>query len=472
MFDDDNSRTVLNRRKYLKGLGVGAAAGLAGCSGGGGDGGGGGSGESGSGGGDGGGDGGGGDTGGSGGQTDSEWQYDGTIDQAFVSPDNIENDIWQAFLAGAREAANALDLSVDYQAHGGQESQQISQLQSAITSGADMITGTAFNNAGVRSIAETAAEGGVPFVSYWTMANWWTPMDSGPEFLQYQIPEVVRTGAATARVLFEAMGGEGNFVHITGVPGHVGSHRNAGVELAMEDYPDIERLGDPIPSEWTRATGRQAMSDFLSQFGDDIDGVYGQNDGVALGAISVLEENDMAIPVVGYDGFQESVNLIQDRPGDSGEPWLAGVFAAQPFWQGGWAVVKGYDWLHGWRPRVPERMMFGGGAMILNDSLSQDRFSDLDVSFTSPQQYLDVAFSDGQSPYDWEAMSIEESGDDWDPQNLLSPIRQEDFSQLLWTEENRPSNYEVPSVYDDTELFDEVEQEYRERFENGANPYA
>jgi hypothetical protein len=69
-------------------------------------------------------------------------------------------------------------------------------------------------------------------------------------------------------------------------------------------------------------------------------------------------------------------------------------------------------------------------------------------------------------------MSIEESGDDWDPQNLLSPIRQEDFSQLLWTEENRPSNYEVPSVYDDTELFDEVEQEYRERFENGANPYA
>ena len=454
MVNNENSHRSVDRRRYLAGIGAGLTAGVAGCMGGGG----------------GGGDGGGGDGGNAG--DGEDWEYDGEIDRAFVSPDNLENDIWQAFLSGAREAASALDLTVDYQAHGGQESQQISQLQSATTSGADIITGTAYQNSGVRSIAETAAEAGVPFIGYWTMATWWTPMDSGPEFLQYQIPEVVRTGAATARVLFEAMGGSGNFVHITGVPGHVGSHRNEGVEVAMEDYPDIERLGEPISSDWTRATGRQAMSDFISQYGDDIDGVYGQNDGVALGAISVLEENDMAVPVVGYDGFQESVELIRDRPGGEGDPWLAGVFAAQPFWQGGWAVVKGYDWLHGWRPEVPERMMFGGGAMIINDALSQDTFSDLDVSFTSPQEYLDVAFSDGSSPYDWEAMSVEESGDDWDPQNLLSPIRQEDFSQLLWTEENRPSGYEVPDAYDDTTLFDEVEQDYRDRFENGNDPYA
>jgi ABC-type sugar transport system substrate-binding protein len=450
---DETDDGSADRRTYLKALGTIGAAGLAGCTG---DGGG----------------GGGGDGGAGGGETSTEWSYDGEIDQAFVSPDNLENDIWQTFLAGAEEAAAALGLSVDYQGHGGQESQQISQLQSAISAGADILTGTAYQNSGVRSVAETAAEGGVPFTSYWTMANWWTPMDSGPEFLQYQIPEVVRTGAATARVLFEAMGGSGNFVHITGVPGHVGSHRNAGVEQAMEDYPDIERLGDPIPSEWTRSTGRQAMSDFISQYGEDIDGVYGQNDGVALGAISVLEENDMAVPVVGYDGFRETTELVRDRSADSGEPYMAGTFAAQPFWQGGYAVVKGYDWLHGWRPEVPERMMFGGGVMILNDSLSNDAFSDLDVSFTEPSQYLDIAFSDGESPYDWEAMSYEESGEDWDPQNLLVPIRQEDFSQLLWTEENKPSNYEVPDVYDETELFDRVEEDYRDRFENGQNPYA
>ena len=96
----------------------------------------------------------------------------------------------------------------------------------------------------------------------------------------------------------------------------------------------------------------------------------------------------------------------------------------------------------------------------------------MDVSFTSPQRYLDVAFSEGESPYDWQAMSVEESGDEWDPQNLLSPIRREDFSQLLWTEENKPSNYSVPSEYDNADLFDQVEQDYRERFENGANPYA
>ena len=472
-----NQTTRFDRRDYLKLAGTVGAAGLAGCSGGGGGGSGDGGGGSGDGGGGSGDSGDGGSSGGSSGDggsgsSDDEWSYDGEIDKAFVSPDNLENDIWQVFLSGAREAAETLGLTVDYQAHGGQESQQRSQLQSAITSGADIITGTAYQNSGVRSIAEVAAEGGVPFTSFWTMATWWTPLDSGPEFLQYQIPEVVRTGAATARVLFEAMGGSGNFVHITGVPGHVGSHRNAGVELAMQDYPDITRLGEPIPGDWTRQSGRQAMSDFISKYGDDIDGVYGQNDGEALGALSVLEENDMAVPVVGYDGFQESVELIRDRPGDSGEPWMAGVFAAQPFWQGAYAVVRGYDWLNGWRPRVPERMMFGGGAMIINDALSQDTFSGLDVSFTSPSTYLDIAFGDGSSPYDWEAASIEESGDDWDPQNLLVPIRQEDFSQLLWTEENKPSGYSVPDAYNDTALFDEVEQDYRTRFENGNDPYA
>jgi hypothetical protein len=116
--------------------------------------------------------------------------------------------------------------------------------------------------------------------------------------------------------------------------------------------------------------------------------------------------------------------------------------------------------------------MFGGGIMILDDSLDQSTFGDLDASFTEPQTYLDVAFSEGESPYDWELMSVEESGDDWDPQNLLTPVRRADFEQLLWTDENRPSGYEVPSEYDGQALFDEVEQDYLERYENGENPYA
>ncbi|WP_276414170.1 hypothetical protein [Haloarcula halobia] len=84
---------------------------------------------------------------------------------------------------------------------------------------------------------------------------------------------------------------------------------------------------------------------------------------------------------------------------------------------------------------------------------------------------MDVAYSDGHSPYDWKAMSVHESGDDWDPQHELVPIRKSEWEQLKWTEDNRPNNLDIPDAYDDTQLFDQVEEDYRTRNENGMNPY-
>lgn len=399
------------------------------------------------------------------------YSYDGEIDRAFMSPDSLEIDLWRAFREGMREAAQDFGLSANAQDHGGQLSQQISQIEGAITSGADIIAATAPSDSGVRSLAEIASSNGVPFFEYWSMGKWLLPSSIGDEFVQYQIPETFHAGAIPAKVLFEEMGGEGNYVMILGPEGHIGSYRHQGALQAQQDYPDINMLDQIYSGGWTRRHGREVMSSFVSNYGDDIDGVYANNGTLGLGAASVLSENDMAIPFTGFDGASENIEYLQNNGPDSGEPYQLQEQAAPPFWQGGWAVAKGWDWLHGWRPEIPERMMWTRTLTVLNPELDQSKFSDLETRFATPEEYLSVAYSDGHSPYDWKAMSVHESGDDWDPQHELVPIRRSQWEQLQWTEDNKPNDFEVPDAYDDQELFDQVEEDYRTRNQNGNNPY-
>jgi len=467
------------RRRYLKTVGgivgtsaLGTLAGCGGDGGGDGDGDGGGDGD-GDGGGDGDGDGGGGGDG-DGGSTPTqteEWSYDNEIDQFFMSPDSLKIDLWKDFRNGMREAAEDFGLEANAQDHGGQLSKQLSQIQGAIQSGADAVAATAPSDSGVRSLAETAAENGIPFFEYWSMGKWLVPASVGPEFVQYQIPETYHAGALPAKILFEEIGGSGNVAVILGPKGHIGSFRYEGFKQAAEEYPDINVLDNIYSGGWNRKLGREVMSSFVSNHGDDIDGVYCNNGTLGLGAAAILSENDMAIPFTGFDGALPNIEYLQDNSPDSDEPYQIQEQAAPPYWQGGWAVAKAWDWLHGWRPRTPERMMWVRTTTILNPGLDQSKFSDLETNFTTPSRYLDVIRADGHSPYDWTKMSVVESGDDWDPQHRLIPIRKDEWEQLKWTEDNRPNDLDIPDVYDDGALFDEVDEDYRTRNRNGNNPY-
>ncbi len=198
------------------------------------------------------------------------------------------------------------------------------------------------------------------------MGKWLVPESVGPEFVQYQIPETYHAGAIPAKVLFEEMGGSGNVVVILGPKGHIGSYRYEGFKQAAEEYPDINVLAHQYSGGWTRKKGRQVMSAFVSNYGDDIDGVYCNNGTLGLGAASILSENDMAIPFTGFDGALSNIEYLNNNGPDSGEPYQVQEQAAPPFWQGGWAVAKAWDWLHGWRPKTPERMLWVRTLTVLN----------------------------------------------------------------------------------------------------------
>ncbi len=376
----------------------------------------------------------------------------------------LSNAYWGSWVKGYKEAAEALGYDTNVQLNEGKLSKQIQQVDSGIANNVDLIMGQAFTNSGVPPIAEAAVEAGVPLTMLWTIDKWYTPEDAGDEFVQFFMPNAINNGYTAAKALFEAMGGSGNIVHIEGVRGNAANTgRNLGLEKAMKEYPDINLLAPPQQGRWVKSESRKVMSDFVSQFGDDIDGVFGQNDAVGLGALTIAEENDLDVEVVGIDGIPEALELVEEGR------FTASVSSLGP-WQGGWCLVKAHDFANGWRPKPGERMMLHGSPLLVNETSDFDMIETLPV--IDAGDFNQLIFEGDSTPYDWEKMSVVEAGEDnWDPQNSLVPIRKEDMvapGLLNWKDENRPSGYEIPSVYSDSGALDEIEQMYADHYQ--TNP--
>ena len=86
------------------------------------------------------------------------------------------------------------------------------------------------------------------------------------------------------------------------------------------------------PKRWRKTNA------WLTQFGDEIGGIWAANDDMALAAVEALRADGRAgkVPVTGIDGIQLAVEAIL-----KGE--MAGTVAWDPFWQGGMGLSIGYQ---------------------------------------------------------------------------------------------------------------------------------
>jgi ribose transport system substrate-binding protein len=76
--------------------------------------------------------------------------------------------------------------------------------------------------------------------------------------------------------LVNELGGKGDIVYITGVPGeNWDTVRNDAVKAVLEKYPDINILGE-APGSWSDVDANQAMTTFLNTY-KELDGVLAQD---------------------------------------------------------------------------------------------------------------------------------------------------------------------------------------------------
>ncbi len=182
-----------------------------------------------------------------------------------------------------------------------------------------------------------AKAAGAYVVTQWNKPNDLHPWDFDPNYVAHISFSGVPYGKAMAETLIKAMGGKGGIVALGGIESNVPAiERKAGLEQALDANPDVKLL-DMQVANWSATEALEKTNAWLTQFGDQIGGIWAANDDMALAAVEALRADGRAgtVPVTGIDGIQLAVEAIL-----AGE--MVGTVAWDPFWQGGMGLSIGY----------------------------------------------------------------------------------------------------------------------------------
>lgn len=118
-------------------------------------------------------------------------------------------------------------------------------------------------------------------------------------------------GTTSAKYMKEHMGGKGKIVILRGLPISIDEERFDAFMAEIGDS-DIEVL-DNKHANWNRDDGFTVMQDFLARF-PVIDGVWAQDDDIALGVIEAVKEagREDELFIVGGAGMKEMVKRVMD----------------------------------------------------------------------------------------------------------------------------------------------------------------
>jgi D-xylose transport system substrate-binding protein len=201
------------------------------------------------------------------------------------------------------------DYRVIYANAGGSASRQLEQAESALAAGASVLVVNPVDQVAARSIVDTAAALDVPVVSYDRLID-----GGGAAF--YVSFDNEQVGELQAESLVDGLRARGTphggILVLAGDPNDANTTQlAAGFEgvLTAAGIPVLARYDVP---GWSAARAQEWAATQISQFGDDIQGIYAGNDGLAGAAIAALRTAGVTTtPVVtGQDADLAAVRRI------------------------------------------------------------------------------------------------------------------------------------------------------------------
>ncbi len=203
------------------------------------------------------------------------------------------------YCAPLNEAANkrAQELGIDLQIVDGQGDAQVQldQIQNAIAQGFDGILYFPADQASTVTIIRAIHESGTPFLVINSRA------DPSVEDLigTFVGPDYYEQGLSAGRMAMDALGEKGgNVVVIEGGGGtEAQRERSRGFEEVIAANQEIMIIGSQ-QADWDPAKAMSVMEDFITTFGDQIDLVYTQDDGMFQGASKALTDAGMMEKVI------------------------------------------------------------------------------------------------------------------------------------------------------------------------------
>ncbi|QCP47959.1 ribose ABC transporter substrate-binding protein RbsB [Trinickia violacea] len=118
-------------------------------------------------------------------------------------------------------------------------------------------------------------------------------------------------GKMAADFMLLKLGGKGNVVELQGIPGSSAAReRGAGFDTAIAAGNGV-KVVTKQPADFDRAKGLSVMENVI-QGNKDIQGVFAQNDEMALGAVKAIQAAGLKnVIVVGFDATDDAVAAVK-----------------------------------------------------------------------------------------------------------------------------------------------------------------
>lgn len=228
----------------------------------------------------------------------------GTTTKVGMSLSTLNNPFFVQMKEGAQAEAKKAGIDLTVTDAQNDASQQTNQLQNFTGEGVKSIivnpvdsdaVGPAVRGANKQDIPVIAADRGVNEAKAATLVA----------------SDNVEGGKLAAKTLAEKLGGKGKIVTLQGVAGTSASReRGKGFAEGIKEFPGIEVVASQ-PADFDRTKGLDVMTNLI-QSNPGIDGVFAENDEMALGAVKALgSKAGKSVSVVGFDGTPDGLKAVE-----------------------------------------------------------------------------------------------------------------------------------------------------------------
>ncbi|MFD9439450.1 substrate-binding domain-containing protein [Streptomyces sp. NPDC060006] len=228
-----------------------------------------------------------------------------TTPKVGLSLSTLNNPFFVQIKEGAQAEAKRLGADLTVTDAQNDASQQANQLQNFTSEGVDSIVVNPVDSDAAGPSVRSANKADIPVVG----------VDRGvnkANTAALVASDNVEGGRLGAKALAEKLGGKGKIVILQGLAGTSASReRGAGFEEGLKAYPGIDVVAEQ-PADFDRTKGLDVMTNLL-QAHPDVQGVFAENDEMALGAIKALgSKAGKSVQVIGFDGTPDGLKAVKE----------------------------------------------------------------------------------------------------------------------------------------------------------------
>ncbi|MGO4938223.1 galactose ABC transporter substrate-binding protein [Fundicoccus sp. Sow4_H7] len=217
--------------------------------------------------------------------------------------------------------ADGNTYNVDFQDGQNNQATQTEQLNNFIAQGKDLIIANLVDPTGAEQVILSAQSADIPVIFINREPDIAT-MELWPGKTTYVGVDARQSGVFQGEIIADLdnngdINGDGvvSYLMIMGDAGNVDAEQRTQYSVeTLEKTIETASLGEHQRGNWDQARGQEIAANALSQYGEELEVIFSNNDGMALGAVQAIDGAGRVVNediyIVGVDALPEVVELI------------------------------------------------------------------------------------------------------------------------------------------------------------------